>query len=84
MQDSLFYNYSIGFFYEAGLKSKNISEAAKLFNTTEGNLKWFLYYVNEIKYKEDENKRDERLERIRAFLDGQNERKKRKLDFDIE
>lgn len=83
MQDSIFYNYSVGDFYEIGLKSKNIVEAAELFKTTEGNLKWFLYYANEMKYT-NENKRDERLERIRAFLDGQNERKKRKLDFDIE
>lgn len=84
MKDSILYNISIGEYYEIGLKSKNIKEAAEKLKTTEGNLKWFLYYINESKYNNKEFKRDERIERIRAFFDGQNERKKRKLDFDID
>ena len=82
MSKSYLYQFSVGDFYEAGLRSTSIADASKRLKTTEGNLKWFLYYVNE-NYNSEE-KREERLERIRAFFDGQNERKKRKLDFDIE
>ena len=81
MNKSYLYNFSVGDFYEVGLKSTSISDASQKLKTTEGNLKWFLYYVNE--NNNSDEKREERLERVRAFFDGQNERKKRKLDLDI-
>lgn len=84
MQDGIFYKKSVGDFYEAGLRNNSIKDAALWLGSTEGNLKHFLYYINEQPYTREEEKRDARLERARAFFDGQNERKKRKMDFDIE
>ena len=68
----------IGDFYEAGLFGNNLKESAELLNTQESNLKQFLYNINCIDYK-DETKREARLERARAYFNGQNERRKRKL-----
>ena len=62
-------------FYKLGYYCQNIKEAAKKLGTSEANFKWFLY-----SYMSNNNeKKEERIERICAFLDGQNDSKKDKL-----
>ena len=72
---SFLYQISKETFYQLGYSCPNIKEAAKKLGTSEANLKWFLY-----SYMSNNNKKkEERIERIFAFLDGQNDSKKDKL-----
>ncbi|MEI0701587.1 hypothetical protein [Brachyspira intermedia] len=72
---SFLYQISKETFYKLGYSCRNIKEAAKKLGTSEANLKWFLY-----SYMSNNNeKKEERIERICAFLDGQNDSKKDKL-----
>ena len=72
---SFLYQISKETFYQLGYSCPNIKEAAKKLGTSEANLKWFLY-----SYMSNNNKKkEERIERICAFLDGQNDSKKDKL-----
>ena len=72
---SFLYQVSKETFYQLGYSCLNIKEAAKKLGTSESNLKWFLY-----SYMSNNNKKkEERIERICAFLDGQNDSKKNKL-----
>ena len=72
---SFLYQISKETFYKLGYSCPNIKEAAKKLGTSEANLKWFLY-----SYMSNNNeKKEERIERICAFLDGQNDQKKDKL-----
>ena len=72
---SFLYQISKETFYKLGYSCQNIKEAAKKLGTSEANLKWFLY-----SYMSNNNeKKEERIERICAFLDGQNDQKKDKL-----
>ncbi|KLI30765.1 hypothetical protein [Brachyspira hyodysenteriae] len=72
---SFLYQISKETFYKLGYSCPNIKEAAQKLGTSEANLKWFLY-----SYMSNNNeKKEERIERICAFLDGQNDSKKDKL-----
>ncbi|KLI17001.1 hypothetical protein, partial [Brachyspira hyodysenteriae] len=72
---SFLYQISKETFYKLGYSCPNIKEVAKKLGTSEANLKWFLY-----SYMSNNNeKKEERIERICAFLDGQNDSKKDKL-----
>lgn len=73
---SFLYQIPIETFYEIAYRSTNIKEAAKMLGTSEANLKWFLY--NKIIDKNPE-RRNERILRICAFFDGQNDARKDKL-----
>lgn len=73
---SFLYQISKETFYKLGYSCRNIKEAAKKLGASESNLKWFLYsYIN----NNNNEKKKERIERICAFLDGQNDSKKDKL-----
>lgn len=69
----------VGDFYEAGLFGDNIKESAKMLESYESQLKWFLYSVNNNSYERQKINREKRTERARAYFNGQNERRKRKL-----
>lgn len=73
---SFFYGISKETFYKIGYYSSSIKEAAEKLGTSETHLKWFLY-SDIITYNQE--KKEERIERICAFLDGQNDSKKDKL-----
>lgn len=73
---SFLYQIPIETFYKIAYHSINIKEAAEMLGTSEANLKWFLY--NKIIDKNPE-RRNERILRICAFFDGQNDARKDKL-----
>ena len=78
---SFFYGISKETFYKLGYSCPNIKEAAKKLGTSVSHLKWFLY--NDI-ITYNQEKKEERIERICAFLDGQNDAKKDKLRLNNE
>ena len=78
---SFFYGISKETFYKIGYYSSSIKEAAEKLGTSASHLKWFLY-SDIITYNQE--KKEERIERICAFLDGQNDAKKDKLRLNNE
>lgn len=75
------YDKKVGEFYEAGLYTKNIIEASERLGSYEAQFKWFIYSINDSSFKNNEARREERIERAIAYYNGQNERRKRKLDL---
>lgn len=78
---SFFYGISKETFYKIGYYSSSIKEAAEKLGTSASHLKWFLY-SDIITYNQE--KKEGRIERICAFLDGQNDAKKDKLRLNNE
>lgn len=72
---SFLYDLDIDTFFKLGYKAKNIKKAAKIIGVSESLLKWFLYSIT-LSYKDNDDIIKERIKRICAFFDGQNEARK--------
>lgn len=76
---SFLYDLSTDTFFKLGYKAKNIKKAANMLGVSESLLKWFLYNIDTLSYKDNDNVIRERVKRICAFFDGHNEARKDKI-----